>query len=55
MSTIATHWKYGRWIAAQSLLAVGSTYIQSFLTAGLLGLDAAGPLRAMELFTLPMT
>jgi len=54
-STIATHWKYGRWIAAQSLLAVGSTYIQTFLTAGLLGLDAAGTLRAMEIFTLPMT
>jgi O-antigen/teichoic acid export membrane protein len=53
--TVVEHWKYGRWIAAQSVLTLGSTYIQTFLTAGLLGLDAAGTLRAMEVFALPMT
>jgi O-antigen/teichoic acid export membrane protein len=54
-ATLARHWNFGRWIAAQSLLTLGSTYIQTFLTAGVLGLDAAGMLRAMEVFTLPMT
>ncbi|MBV9354347.1 MAG: hypothetical protein JO023_02355, partial [Chloroflexi bacterium] len=53
--TVVEHWKYGRWIAAQSVLTLGSTYIQTFLTAALLGLDAAGTVRAMEVFALPMT
>jgi O-antigen/teichoic acid export membrane protein len=36
------------------IFTLGSYQIQTFLVAGLLGLEAAGVLRAMQAFTLPM-
>src|SRR5207302_8428679 len=49
-----THVAYGRWLAATDIFTRGSSQIQTFLAAGLLGLEAAGVLRAMQAFTMPM-
>jgi O-antigen/teichoic acid export membrane protein len=41
------HWVYGRWMAALAALSLGTTYIHTLVLAGLLGLEAAGILKAM--------
>jgi O-antigen/teichoic acid export membrane protein len=49
-----THWQYGKWLGATSLLTFGVTQLQMFLIAGYLGLAAAGAFRAMFNFVQPM-
>ena len=49
-----THVSYGRWMVTTDIFTLGSYQIQTFLVAGLLGLEAAGVLRAMQAFTMPM-
>jgi O-antigen/teichoic acid export membrane protein len=48
------HFKYGRWMLTTDIFTLGSTQIQTFLSAALLGLESAGVLRAMQAFTLPV-
>lgn len=47
-------WQYGRWLVAQTALQLGICLVQPFIVAILLGLEAAGVLRAMTNFMLPM-
>ncbi len=47
------HWAYGRWIAIGTVIALVATQVQMFVAAGMLGLDQAGALRAMQIVTLP--
>jgi len=49
-----THWQYGKWLSATSVLNLGVTQLQTFLIAGCLGLAAAGSFRAMFNFVQPM-
>jgi O-antigen/teichoic acid export membrane protein len=49
-----THWQYGKWLGATSLLTFGLTQLQTFLIAGYLGLAAAGAFRAIFNFVQPM-
>lgn len=48
------NWNYGRWTLATALLYPISVQIQVFAVAGLLGLDAAGTLRALQLPSVAM-
>ncbi len=49
-----THWQYGKWLSATSVLNLGVTQLQTFLIAGCLGLAAAGSFRALFNFVQPM-
>ncbi len=49
-----SHWNYGKWLCAASLLTFGVTQLQTFLIAGYLGLEAAGAFRAMFNLIQPM-
>ena len=49
------NWSYGRWLVGSTVLFSVSSQAQMFLAAGLLGLGAAGILRAMQLPSLVMT
>jgi O-antigen/teichoic acid export membrane protein len=49
------NWTYGRWLVGSTVLFSISSQTQTFLVAGLLGLGAAGVLRAMQLPSLIMT
>jgi len=49
------NWTYGRWITLTTILSWVSLQAQTFLAAGILGLSAAGVLRAMQLPSLAMT
>ncbi|MCL5263722.1 MAG: oligosaccharide flippase family protein [Chloroflexi bacterium] len=53
-SVVAEHWQYGKWVAAATVLTLGASQIQTFLVAWFLGLEAAGILRAMQTFMLPV-
>jgi O-antigen/teichoic acid export membrane protein len=48
-------WTYGRWLVGSTVFYSVSTQMQAFLAAGILGLGAAGILRAMQLPSLVMT
>jgi O-antigen/teichoic acid export membrane protein len=48
------NWAYGRWLVGSTVLFSVSSQTQMFLAAGLLGLGAAGILRAMQLPSLVM-
>jgi len=50
-----THWQYGKWLGATSLLTFGVTQLQTFLIAGYLGLSAAGTFRALFNLVQPMS
>jgi O-antigen/teichoic acid export membrane protein len=52
---IRENWTYGRWLVGSTVLSSVSTQAQMFLVAGLLGLGAAGVLRAMQIPSLIMT
>jgi O-antigen/teichoic acid export membrane protein len=54
-ATLAENWRYGRWIVAHAVLQGVSTQVQLVFTTSLVGLGAAGALRAMEVATLPMS
>jgi len=49
------NWTYGRWLVGSTVLSSIWSQTQMFLTAGLLGLEAAGVLRAMQIPSLVMT
>jgi O-antigen/teichoic acid export membrane protein len=48
------NWSYGRWLVASTALFTVSTQTQTFLAAAILGLGAAGILRAMQIPSLVM-
>ncbi len=52
---MAEDWQYGRWLVGSAILYAISTYSQTFFVAGVLGLTAAGALRAMQIPSLLMT
>jgi len=49
------NWNYGRWLVGSTVLSSVWSQAQMFLTAALLGLGAAGILRAMQIPSLVMT
>jgi O-antigen/teichoic acid export membrane protein len=54
-SVLRENWTYGRWLVGSTVLSSISSQTQMFLVAGMLGLGAAGILRAMQLPSLVMT
>jgi O-antigen/teichoic acid export membrane protein len=54
-AALRENWTYGRWLVGSTVLFSISSQTQTFLAAGLLGLGAAGILRAMQLPSLVMT
>jgi O-antigen/teichoic acid export membrane protein len=48
------NWNYGRWLVLSTALFSAAAQIQTYLTAGLLGLGAAGIFRAMQVPSLVM-
>jgi hypothetical protein len=54
-TALRENWAYGRWLAGSTVLYSISAQTQMFLAASLLGLGAAGVLRAMQLPALVMT
>ena len=55
ITVLRENWKYGRWLVGSTVLYSVSSQIQMFLVAGMLGLGAAGVLRAVQLPSLVMT
>ncbi|HUL35065.1 MAG TPA: lipopolysaccharide biosynthesis protein [Candidatus Eisenbacteria bacterium] len=53
--TLRENWGYGRWLVGSTVLAFIVSQAQVFFVSGLLGLGAAGILRAMQLPALLMT
>jgi len=51
----AENWNYGRWLVASAVLYPLSSQAQTYLAAGIMGLGAAGILRAMQIPALVMT
>jgi hypothetical protein len=49
------NWEYGRWLVGSTVLYSVSSQFQMFLVAGMLGLGAAGVLRAVQIPSLMMT
>jgi len=54
-AALRENWIYGRWLVGSAVLSSVWSQTQMFLTAGLLGLGAAGILRAMQIPSLVMT
>jgi O-antigen/teichoic acid export membrane protein len=52
---LGENWTYGRWLVGSTTLYFLSNQTQTYLVAGMLGLGAAGVLRAMQLPSLMMT
>jgi O-antigen/teichoic acid export membrane protein len=56
MSEIARqHWRYGKWLFASALLAMGTPDVQTILLSTLVDLKSAGALRALMNFVLPLS
>ncbi|MGQ9676025.1 MAG: hypothetical protein ACUVX1_10215 [Chloroflexota bacterium] len=53
-AVLSQHWTYGQWVVLATILSLATTQAQMFLTAGIVGLQGAGTLRAMLVFVLPM-
>jgi O-antigen/teichoic acid export membrane protein len=49
------NWLYGRWLVGSAVLYAATSQLQMVLAAGLLGLSAAGVLRAMQIPSLVIT
>lgn len=49
------HWRYGRWLFASAILAVGVPDLQTILLSALVDLRSAGALRALMNFVLPLS
>jgi O-antigen/teichoic acid export membrane protein len=49
------NWRYGKWLFASALLAVGASDVQTLLLSMLVDLKAAGALRALMNFVLPLS
>jgi len=54
-AALRENWTYGRWLVGSTTLYFISNQTQTFLVAAMLGLSAAGVLRAMQLPSLLMT
>jgi O-antigen/teichoic acid export membrane protein len=54
-AVLKENWSYGRWLVGSAILFALSTQTQTFLAAGLLGLSAAGIIRAMQIPALVVT
>jgi O-antigen/teichoic acid export membrane protein len=54
-AALRENWTYGRWLTGSAVLYSIVSQVQMFLVAGVLGLGAAGVLRAMQLPSLLMT
>ncbi len=54
-SVLRENWSYGRWLVGSTVLFSLSSQAQTLLAAGILGLGAAGILRAMQLPSLLVT
>lgn len=54
-TVLLENWVYGRWLVGSAVLYALSTYSQIFFVAGVLGVGAAGILRAMQIPSLVMT
>jgi O-antigen/teichoic acid export membrane protein len=54
-AVLRENWVYGRWLVGSTVLWSVATQTQVFLVAAILGLGAAGVLRAMQLPSLVMT
>jgi len=54
-AVLRENWTYGRWLVGSAVLWSITNQAQMFLVAGVLGLGAAGVLRAMQLPSLAMT
>lgn len=48
------NWRYGKWLFASAILAVGASDVQTLLLSMLVDLKAAGALRALMNFVLPL-
>lgn len=48
------HWHYGKWLVVATIVTFAVTQFQTFLAAAMLGLEAAGVLRALQTFTFPV-
>lgn len=53
-SVAAEHWSYGRWIAAGAVAYAAAMHLQWMIAGAMLGLPAAGGLRAMHVVAVPM-
>jgi O-antigen/teichoic acid export membrane protein len=53
-AVLRENWTYGRWLVGSTVLFSVSSQTQTFLAAGILGLGAAGILRAMQIPSLVM-
>jgi O-antigen/teichoic acid export membrane protein len=51
---VSENWRYGRWLVAGTVFFAITTQTQTYLTAALLGLGAAGILRALQIPSLFM-
>jgi len=51
---LSEQWFFGSWIVLAAFFNFAATQIQIFITAGMLGLEAAGAFRALQNFMLPM-
>jgi O-antigen/teichoic acid export membrane protein len=49
------HWRYGKWLFASSILAIGVSDTQTILLSMLVDLKSAGALRALMNFVLPLS
>jgi len=54
-AALRENWTYGRWLVGSTILSFLSNQTQIFVLAGLVGLGAAGVLRAMQIPSLVMT
>jgi O-antigen/teichoic acid export membrane protein len=54
-TVVRENWTYGRWLVGSTVLYSISSQTQTFLVAGIVGLSAAGILRAMQIPSLIMT
>jgi O-antigen/teichoic acid export membrane protein len=52
---LGAQWEYGKWLLAATFLSLGTGQAQTFFTAGLINLESAGALRALQNFILPMS
>lgn len=55
LATCAENWRYGRWLLGSAILFAATSQFQTVAAAGMLGLGAAGILRAMQVPSLVMT
>lgn len=55
LAVFIKHWRFGRWIIASTLFTSGANQLQVILVGTIIGLEAAGVLRAMLSLVPPLT